>query len=155
MEPKVPIKEKISKFWNRPNPQNDLGILGAAAEGLLKGAFKFVGALGRQKATYDVSLSTQYFYNQNKPEFGTIRAKKAEEAAAEKRSADVTKASVGLTGKIQTSLEGFIENLKQNEKLNKNFDMTITPDSNKRGLMLKFTYLGKALGEYKIGIKKR
>ena len=150
MEPKVPIKEKISKFWNRPNPQNDLGILGAAAEGLLKGAFKFVGALGRQKATYDVSLSTQYFYNQNKPEFGSIRKKKAEQTVINRRN----KASSGFINTIKQPLMD-IQNYKSKSPEKEQINMKIENDKNNQNeILLYLNYGEKKLGAYKITVSR-
>ena len=131
MNPKEPIKEKISKFWNRPNPQNDLGILGAAAKGLFKGALGAFGLFGKQKATYDITLNNQYFCNQNKPNFGAIQMKKDEERAAERRSSDIIKGSSGLIGKLQETLQKFIQDHKPTDN-NKKFGMTLQPDPNGR-----------------------
>lgn len=148
MEPKVPIKEKISKFWNRPNPQNDLGILGAAAGGLIGGLIKATGLTGRQKATYDVSLSTQYFYNQNKPEFGTIRKKKAEQNVINRRN----KASSGFIKTIQQPFMN-IQNYKSEIPENENINMKMESDSNNPNeFKLNLNYGTKKLGAYKIKI---
>ena len=139
---------KISKFWNRPNPQNDLGILGAGLKGALGGAVKLFGLSGRQKATYDVSLSTQYFYNQNKPEFGSIRKKKAEQTVIDRRK----KVSNGFINTIKKSFEN-IQNYKSKLPEKEHINMKIeNSQSNQNEILLYLNYGEKKLGAYKITV---
>lgn len=150
MEPKEPIKEKISKFWNRPNPQNDLGILGAAAKGLFKGALSAMGVMGRQKATYDISLSGRYFCNQNKPDFGSVQRKNAEKRANNAREGKIKSSSKNAAEQVYTKLNEYIEKIKNN--LN-GFEILIDNNSDEQNIIiLDIAYQGKKLAEYSIHI---
>ena len=141
MEPKVPIKEKISKFWNKKKKKNDLGILGAAAGGLIGGFIKATGLTGRQKATYDVSLSTQYFCNQNKPEF--IPAGESKNIKLnESRKLETSK-------KIVSNVKGkFNEILEKYSSIPNGFSLGLINNESDFSLIIKFK--GKMVCSYNI-----
>ena len=155
MELKEPIKEKISKFWNRPNPETDLGILGAAAKGLFKGALTAIGAMGRQKSTYDISLSSRYFCNQNKPEFGSIQRENAQSRENEKRSSQIKKASTVSGKTILLLLKKYNETLQGNlNGFEITFD-TVSADSDVYEISLGITYQTKVIAQYTIEIEAK